>query len=356
MAESKRFFEETMEEKLKRSEKLKAQYRSRTRAQKFQLSRSKSRGLKRWYSTMSEAEKCRLRENQVKGMLAAREDPLKRQKRINKRYDRLKSGFVVHQHVVCDATSREVLVWTRGYEIRTISFLVGVFGKSTLYCGMRLTNDVYFVKSDNRGIYIRGNQLGICRSLKTPSIRFEEDGLILRHDLDHHLELEGPNQRSAFVDGLVKHFEVDDGYFQAVMEGKTRVAIETKSFKMASIHKGEEWLERMLANATAALASCPDMAYFVFCWTLSTLTLYHINQSLHQVGKTIPFPDSAKDNEQLFKYHREGFEGTGVEAPSVFTKMTEIRSKKPLSSQHVDSVAADKLHITIRKKENHNYG
>jgi len=355
MEQSKKYFEKSTIEKQLLSEKAKQKHMSRSKQEKLGISINKAKGQKRRYDTMSESERITLRQRQKDGIDRAAKDPVKKQKRLNNRYDRLKSGFVVHKHLVQTSCGKTVRVWTRGWEYRTIRFLVDVFTEKVLYRDFKIKNDVYIVRFDNHGVFIGPHDTrGIDPSiLKAESIYFEEHGVQFRHDLDHHLELHNIHERMVFVDTLVKHFEIDNvDYMKSLIEGKTQVAIETKSFKRAAVQKGVEWVEIMLANAIAALVAESNMVYFVFCWTESSLTFYNVDRqtaSLKKLGKTIMFPDTGKDYQQLIKYHKAAFKGTSIACPEAFTT-TNLKSAKPIKNGHVDTVGKDRLHITIKQE------
>jgi hypothetical protein len=296
---------------------------------------------------MSTADREKLHENQQKGM---------KNKKIksNHRYDRMRSGFLVHQHFVVTPDGQKLTCWTRGWEYRTIQFLVDVFGEATLYTNMKLTNDVYFVRNDipaSNGMQQRKND-EIRKSLKTESIYFEEHGVQLRHDVDHCLQLVCQEHSKTFAEKLTEHFKIENNDLNILLENKVAVAIETKSFAMASVKKGNDWLDIMLANAVAALKQDLSLLYLIFCWTKSSLTVYNVDrktESLKQLGKTILFPDCATNTAQLKKYHDNAFRETPeVPYPNQFVS-TKFRSARPIKNARVDTLSKDKIHITLKE-------
>ena len=318
------------------------------------VSANRTRGQKKRQSEMSTEEKHALVSAQELGRIAAKNDAAKRQKYLDKRTDRIKHGFKVHQHWVkafpITGGWYLVKVYSRGWEHRTISLLVQIYGTDELYGGFKLTNDVFLCKGDNCwGDFVTASeQAQIFRDLKTPSIHFQEGGWNLRHDLDHHVEIKCYRDLERFVLKLADTFDFNGYEFLETLppDGVDQIAIETKSFRMAAAKKGADWLDRFLANALSAI-NTGGLLYLVFAWTETSCTLYHITGKgrLQQLGVSLLFSASSNVAQDI-KYHTAGFQGTGIVAPINFKRAPFVETP-PLKDGYVDKVCKSRLYISL---------
>jgi hypothetical protein len=202
-----------------------------------------------------------------------------------------------------------LLVWSRGWEYRTVVLLQDIFGDA-LFVDYHLKNDVFFVESDNPGV-----STVTLTSLRAEYHDWIEDGVACRHQFDHQLHVpEGLKEE--FISKLSTVFGAGAAQLSAYWSsfGDVNVVIETKSFLRASVQPKEEdddgdWYDRMIANATTTLA-VPETVYLVMNWTESSCTLYVVDNEgkMNVIGSILYVATvSDIDRDQAQRNHMRGY-------------------------------------------------
>lgn len=309
---------------------------------------------KRKYNSFSDEERKRRKRSREVGLQRMLNDKTRKERwKMNiARGKRWTIGVTkIHQHYVKTGKGQPLIVWTKGWEHRTIKLLEEIFGDDDIYVNYGLRNDIGVVREEND----IGEDL---QGLKTRTIYCSQDSE-LRHELDHELVVKH-GCKDDFINKLCNGFgcsvESFTKFWPEGDDGDVHVAIETKSFRRA-VNQAEnkvDWFERIRDNAMQTLDSAPNMIYLLFNWTEASCSFFVMtdnNNSTTPINHLGTILYNVLNQSQAEKHHHQGYEKEIqiiVPCPNI-TKFFESSVPKPLRSAKLDS--KDGIFITTTTQD-----
>lgn len=349
----------TSVEKVERRKKLQGLIDGVTATKPLTASEKRSISHKRRIDTLSPEELEAEKRRRLDGYQRMKDDPVRKARWKSSLYNRrCVCGDKVHRHVVKTIGGTDVNVYTRGWEHRSVSLLVSIFGDD-IFTKFELKNDIFIVDGENA-------DMSTCdiEQLRTGSVEWIEDGVELRHDFDHHMIVPWTSKEE-FVKKLSEAFGSDDPcslleFWPEDIDVDVNVVIETKGFLRAAMQpqheddNGDHWYNRMTANGTNTLDQLPNAVYIIFSWTESSCAMYVVSRNGEmRDGGTLLYVGngSEHDRNQAIKNHKRGYKypvDKHAKCPPITVEIGK-RVPVPLTSGHIDQrVDKDRLLITLK--------